>query len=127
MSLKILHTDQAPKAVGPYSQAVKAGNFIYLSGQLALDPSVGKMVEGGVQAETKQALLNAQAILETEGYTFNDVVKTTVFLDKISDFGAMNEIYAQFFVDHKPARAAFEVAALPLGGLVEIQMVAYKE
>lgn len=127
MSLKILHTDQAPKAVGPYSQAVKAGNFIYLSGQLALDPAVGKMVEGGVQAETKQALLNAQAILETEGYTFNDVVKTTVFLDKISDFGAMNEIYAQFFVDHKPARAAFEVAALPLGGLVEIQMVAYKE
>ncbi len=74
MSLKILHTDQAPKAVGPYSQAVKAGNFIYLSGQLALDPAVGKMVEGGVQAETKQALLNAQAILETEGYTFNDVV-----------------------------------------------------
>ena len=127
MSLKIVHTEEAPKAVGPYSQAIKAGNFIYVSGQLPIDPKVGKMVEGGIQAETKQALLNAKAILTSEGYEFKDVVKTTVFLDKISDFAAMNEIYAEFFSDHKPARAAFEVAGLPLAANIEIQMVAYKE
>ncbi|MCD6435775.1 MAG: RidA family protein [Clostridiales bacterium] len=125
--LKVVHTDSAPKAVGPYSQAIKAGNFIYLSGQLAIDPKVGKIVEGGVQAETRQALINAKEVLKSEGYELTDVVKTTVFLDKISDFVAMNEIYAEFFVEHKPARAAFEVAALPLGANVEIQMVAYKE
>lgn len=127
MSLKVVHTDKAPKAVGPYSQAIKAGKFIYVSGQLPIDPSTGKMVTGGVQEETKQSLLNAKEILKIEGYDFTDVVKTTVFLDKISDFAAMNEIYAEFFKEHKPARAAFEVAALPLGANVEIQMVAYKE
>jgi len=127
MSLKVVHTDKAPKAVGPYSQAIKAGKFIYVSGQLPIDPSTGKMVTGGVQEETKQSLLNAKEILKIEGYDFTDVVKTTVFLDKISDFVAMNEIYAEFFKEHKPARAAFEVAALPLGANVEIQMVAYKE
>lgn len=127
MSLKIVNTDKAPKAVGPYSQAIKAGKFIYVSGQLPINPSTGKMVTGGVQEETKQALLNAKEILKKEGYDFKDVVKTTVFLDKISDFAAMNEIYAEFFKEHKPARAAFEVAALPLGANVEIQMVAYKE
>jgi 2-iminobutanoate/2-iminopropanoate deaminase len=127
MSLQTIHTDAAPKAVGPYSQAVKAGGFIYVSGQLGFIPETGKLVEGDVQDETRQVLINANAILQEAGYTFNDVVKTTVFLDKISDFGAMNEIYAEFFTEHKPARAAFEVAALPLGGKVEIQMVAYKE
>ncbi len=127
MSLKVVHTDDAPKAVGPYSQAIKAGNFIYVSGQLPIDPKVGKVVEGGIQDETRQSLLNAKEILKSEGYDFTDVVKTTVFLDKISDFAAMNEIYAEFFSEHKPARAAFEVAALPLGVNVEIQMVAYKE
>jgi 2-iminobutanoate/2-iminopropanoate deaminase len=127
MSLKVVHTDEAPKAVGPYSQAIKAGDFIYVSGQLALDAKSGKLAEGGIQVETRKALQNAQAILESEGYALTDVVKTTVFLDKISDFGAMNEIYGEFFSTHKPARAAFEVAALPLGGIVEIQMVAYKD
>ncbi|MEA3422252.1 MAG: RidA family protein [Bacillota bacterium] len=127
MSLKVVHTDDAPKAVGPYSQAIKAGNFVYVSGQLPIDPKVGKVVEGGIQAETRQSLLNAKEILKSEGYDFTDVVKTTVFLDKISDFAAMNEIYAEFFSEHKPARAAFEVAALPFGVNVEIQMVAYKE
>ena len=127
MSLKVVHTDKAPKAVGPYSQAIKAGNFVYVSGQLPINPETGKIVEGDIQDETRQSLSNAKAILNSEGYCLNDVVKTTVFLDKISDFTAMNEIYAEFFTDHKPARAAFEVAALPLGVKVEIQMIAYKE
>lgn len=126
MSLKVIHTEQAPKAVGPYSQAIQAGNFVYVSGQIPLDPATGTRVEGGVQAETRQCLLNAQAILAAAGLTLNDVVKTTVLLDNMGDFAAMNEIYASFFVDHKPARAAFEVAKLPLGVLVEIEMVAYK-
>lgn len=127
MSLKIIQIDEAPKAVGPYSQAVKAGGFIYLSGQLGMDPAIGKLVGEDVQDETRQALTNAKAILESEGYSLEDVVKTTVFLDKIGDFSAMNETYSEFFTSHKPARAAFEVAALPLGAKVEIQMVAYKE
>lgn len=126
MSLKVIHTENAPKAVGPYSQAIQAGQFVYVSGQIPLDPSTGTRVEGGVQAETRQCLLNAQAILKEAGLTLNDVVKTTVLLDSMADFAAMNEVYASFFSDHKPARAAFEVGKLPLGVLVEIEMVAYK-
>lgn len=126
MALKVIHTDLAPKAVGPYSQAIQAGDFVYVSGQIPLDPATGSRVEGGIQAETRQCLLNAQAILAEAGLTFNQVVKTTVLLDSMADFAAMNEIYASFFVDHKPARAAFEVGKLPLGVLVEIEMVAYK-
>jgi len=126
MSLKPIHTDNAPAAVGPYSQAVQAGNMIFISGQLPIDPAIGKIVEGGVKAETEQALKNAQAILKEAGLTLNDVAKTTVLLDNIEDFAAMNEVYAQFFTDHKPARAAFEVAKLPLGVAVEIEMIAYK-
>lgn len=125
--LKIIHTENAPKAVGPYSQAVKAGGFIYVSGQLPINPETGKLVDTGVQDETRQSLLNAKAILEEAGYSFTDVVKTTVYLDKITDFALMNEIYAEFFSEHKPARAAFEVAKLPLSANVEIEMVAYKE
>ncbi len=124
--LKIIHTDNAPKAVGPYSQAVQGGNTVFVSGQIPVDPATGKVVEGGIQAETTQSLENAKAILAEAGLTFNDVMKVTVYLDKISDFAAMNEIYAKYFVDHKPARAAFEVGALPLGVAVEIEMIAYK-
>ncbi len=124
--LKIIHTDNAPKAVGPYSQAVQGGNMVFVSGQIPVDPATGKVVEGGIQAETTQSLENAKAILAEAGLTFNDVMKVTVYLDKIADFAAMNEIYAKYFVDHKPARAAFEVGALPLGVAVEIEMIAYK-
>ncbi len=122
--LQVIHTDNAPAAVGPYSQAIKAGGFLYISGQLGIDPKVGKLVEGGVQAQTKQALENAKAILEEAGLSLNDVCKTTCLLDSISDFAAMNEVYAEYFGEHKPARAAFEVANLPLAGLVEIEMIA---
>jgi 2-iminobutanoate/2-iminopropanoate deaminase len=127
MSLKVIHTENAPAAVGPYSQAIQAGNMIFVSGQIPLDPATGKRVEGGIKAETERVLLNAKAILEEAGLTFNDVVKTTCLLDSMDDFAAMNEVYASFFVDHKPARAAFEVAKLPLGVMVEIEMIAYKK
>ncbi len=124
--LKIFHTDQAPKAVGPYSQAVQGGNTVFVSGQIPIDPATGKVVTGGIQAETEQSLKNAQAILAEAGLTFKDVMKVTVYLDNIDDFSAMNEVYAKYFSDHKPARAAFEVAKLPLGVGVEIEMIAYK-
>ncbi|MCK8060689.1 MULTISPECIES: RidA family protein [unclassified Fusibacter] len=127
MSLKVIHTTGAPAAVGPYSQAIQAGNMVFVSGQIPLDPATGKRVEGGIKAETERCLLNAKAILEEAGLTFNDVAKTTCLLDSMDDFAAMNEVYASFFVDHKPARAAFEVGKLPLGVLVEIEMIAYKK
>ena len=125
MSLKVVHTDNAPKAVGPYSQAIIAGDFLYMSGQLPIDPSKGEVVESDIKAQTRQALTNAMAILKEAGVDYKAVVKTTCLLDNISDFAAMNEVYAEFFSDHKPARAAFEVAKLPLGVMVEIEMVAY--
>ncbi len=125
MPLKVLFTEEAPNAVGPYSQAIQAGDFVYVSGQIPLDPATGKVVEGGIDAETTRCLLNAQAILKTVGATFEQVVKTTVLLQDMNDFAAMNAIYASFFTDHKPARAAFQVAKLPLGVQVEIEMVAY--
>lgn len=126
MALKIIHTDNAPKAVGPYSQAVQGGNTVFVSGQIPVDPSTGQRVEGGIKAETEQCLKNAIAILAEADLTLNDVMKVTVYLDSMDDFAAMNEVYAQHFVDHKPARAAFEVAKLPLGVMVEIEMIAYK-
>lgn len=127
MSLKAIHTDKAPAAVGPYSQAIKAGDMVFVSGQVPLVPSTGKLIDGGIKEQTKQALENGKAILEEAGYSFNDVCKVTVLLDKITDFAEMNSVYAEYFVDHKPARAAFEVAALPLGAMVEIEFIAYKK
>lgn len=126
MSLDVISTKKAPAAVGPYSQAIQAGGFVYVSGQLPMDPETGKMVEGTVKDQTRKSLENAKAILEEAGATLENVVKTTVFLDDMDDFGDMNEVYAEFFSDHKPARAAIEVAKVPLGAKVEIQMVAYK-
>lgn len=124
MSLKVIHTDKAPAAVGPYSQAIQAGNMLFVSGQVPLCPKEGKLVDGGIKEQTKQALENGKAILEEAGYSLNDVCKVTVLLDKISDFGAMNEVYAEYFTEHKPARAAFEVGNLPLGAQVEIEFIA---
>ena len=124
--LKIISTDKAPAAVGPYSQAIQAGGFIYVSGQLPLIPGKGELVKDNIKAATRQALENAKAILEAAGYSFNDVVKVTVLLNDIKQFADMNAVYAEYFSEHKPARAAFEVANLPLLADVEIEMVAYK-
>ena len=122
-----IHTDQAPKAIGPYSQAVLAGDFLYVSGQIPLDPATGEIVGGTAAEQAAQSLRNLQAILREAGMTFDNVVKTTVLLQDIADFAAVNEVYAQFFGGEiLPARAAFAVNALPKGALVEIELVAYK-
>ncbi len=122
---KIIATAAAPAAVGPYSQAVEAGGMLYISGQLPIDPATGSMPDG-IKAQTEQSLKNIAAILEKAGYTKNDVVKSTVLLQHIADFGAMNEVYAAFYTENPPARVAYEVAALPLGALVEIETIAVK-
>ena len=124
MERHVTTTSSAPAAVGPYSQAIRCGETIYTAGQLGLDPETGKLVEGGIQAQTRQALRNLQAILTASGSSMANVVKTTVFLQDMADFRAMNEVYAAFFADAPPARSAVQVAALPLGGLVEIEAVA---
>lgn len=122
----IINTDKAPAAVGPYVQAVKAGNMLFSSGQLGLVPETGALPEG-VQAQTRQSLANIQAILDAAGFAKSDIVKTTVFIKDMNDFGAVNAIYADFFGDSKPARSCVEVARLPKDGLVEIEFVAVKE
>lgn len=125
MDKKIVHTNNAPQAIGPYSQAVEIGNFVYTSGQLGLDPQTGEFPEG-VAAQAKQSLSNVQAILEEAGVSLNDVVKTTVFLKDMNDFATVNEVYASFFTAPYPARSAVEVARLPKDALVEIEVIAYK-
>ena len=124
MTRQIIATDNAPAAVGPYSQAVCRNGLIYSAGQIGLNPATGKLVAGGIEAQTAQALSNLQAILEAAGASLNDVLKTTVFLQDIADFAAMNQVYATFFGDAPPARSAVQVAALPLGALVEIEAFA---
>ncbi len=120
----VIATDQAPAALGPYSQAVRAGNLVYTAGQVGLDSASGKLVEGGVEAQTRQALNNLQAVLDAAGTSMDNVVKVTVFLADINDFAAMNGVYGQFFPADPPARSAVEVSALPLGAVVEIEAVA---
>lgn len=122
---KTIATPAAPAAVGPYSQAVEAGGTLYISGQLPIDP-VTKTMPEGIEAQTEQSLKNIGAILDAAGYTKEQVVKSTVLLKNIADFGAMNEVYARFYTANPPARVAFEVAALPMGALVEIETVAVK-
>ena len=119
----VISTVKAPAAIGPYSQAIQTGDMLFTSGQLGLDPKTGSLPEG-IQAQTSQALANVNAILKEAGFTKENVVKTTVFLKDMTDFGAVNEIYADFFGDHKPARSCVEVARLPKNGLVEIEVVA---
>lgn len=123
MALQIIQTAAAPAAIGPYSQAIQTGNLLLSSGQLGLDPVTGSLPEG-VEAQAVQALKNIGAILSEAGYTKEDVVKTTVFIRNMGDFGKVNAIYAAFFGDHKPARSCVEVSALPKGGLVEIEVIA---
>ena len=123
MANTIISTVKAPAAIGPYSQAIQTEDMLFTSGQLGLDPQTGSLPEG-IQAQTSQALANVNAILKEAGFTKENVVKTTVFLKDMTDFGAVNEIYADFFGDHKPARTCVEVTRLPKNGLVEIEIVA---
>ncbi len=120
-----IHTDNAPAAVGPYSQAIRTGNMLFTSGQLGLVPETGELPEG-IQAQTEQSLKNIGAILAEAGYEKTDVVKTTVYIRNMNDFTAVNQIYAAFFGDHKPARSCVEAARLPKDGLVEIEVTAVK-
>lgn len=124
---KVLATTKAPAAIGPYSQAIRADKFVFVSGQIPIDPATGEFAGDDIAAQTRQSLTNIQNILASEGLTMANVVKTTVLLKNISDFGAMNEVYASFFESDCPARAAFEVAALPKAALVEIEAIAYVE
>ncbi|MHB0987051.1 MAG: RidA family protein [Bellilinea sp.] len=121
---EIVRTNNAPKAIGPYSVGVKAGHFVFTAGQIGLDAQTGVIVAGGIEAETRQALTNVRAILEEAGSTLDLVVKTTVFLQDMNDFARMNAVYGEFFVTNPPARSAVQVAGLPKGAQVEIEAVA---
>lgn len=123
---RIIHTNNAPAAIGPYSQAVEVGGTLYISGQIPLDPATMKIVEGGIQEQTDRVLKNIGAILNEAGYDYNDVVKSTCLLSDMANFKAMNEIYAKYYSENAPARAAFAVKELPLGVLIEIETIALK-
>lgn len=120
----IVATNQAPQAIGPYSQAVKANGFLFLSGQIPLDPVTGQLVYGGVAMQTRQSLVNIKAVLAKEGLTLENVVKTTVFLHDMNDFAEMNKVYAEFFPAEPPTRSTVQVARLPKDASVEIEVVA---
>ncbi|UCH60860.1 MAG: RidA family protein [Anaerolineales bacterium] len=124
MEKKVIKSSKAPKALGPYSVANRAGNFIFCAGQLGLDPDTGNLVSGGVEAETNQALMNLTNVLEEAGSSMEKVVKTTVFLRDMDDFSKMNAVYAQYFAADFPARSTVQVAALPKNAAVEIELIA---
>ena len=123
---KQISTDKAPAAIGPYSQAIEAGGMVFASGQLPIDPATGAFVKGGVKEQTRQSLTNAQNILREAGVDLSHVVKTTVFLSDMANFGAMNEVYAEFFTQPFPARSAVAVKTLPKDALVEVECIAVK-
>jgi len=122
--MKSIATERAPRAIGPYSQAIEEGGFLFASGQIPLDPSTGELVAGGIDASVERIFDNLEAVLAAAGLSFDDVVKTTVFLLRMSDFAAMNAVYARRFGDHRPARSTVAVAELPKGAPVEIDLVA---
>ena len=126
MPIKAVSTEQSPAAIGPYSQAIAAGETLYISGQLPIDPATGSFAGDSIAAQTHQSLKNIQAILAGNGMDLSNVVKTTVLMQNIAEFGQMNEVYATYFTSPYPARAAFQVAALPKGAKVEIEAVAVK-
>ncbi len=123
---KVIFTENAPKAIGPYSQAIEKNGQLFISGQVPVDPATSKVVEGGITAQTEQVMKNIEAILKTAGYSFADVVKSTCLLSDMANFAAMNEVYGKYYPENPPARAAFAVRELPLGVLVEIETLAIK-
>ena len=125
MEKKIINAENAPAAVGPYCHAVEAGNFVFTSGQIGLDPNTQELAEG-IEAQTKQVLENLKAVLKAAGLTLRDVIKSTVFIEDVSGFGVVNEIYETYFNDSKPARSCVEAGALPKGALIEIEVIAAK-
>ena len=127
MSKKIISTQNAPSAIGPYSQGVKAGNMVFVSGQIPIDPKTGQFAGDDIRSQTKQSLTNVKNILKEAGLSMENIVKTTVLLKDMNSFTDMNEVYGTFFENDPPARAAFEVARLPKDALVEIEAIAYKE
>ena len=124
MAKEVIATKNAPGAIGPYSQAIKANGFVFASGQLGLVPATGEFAEGGIEEQTRQSLTNVKSVLEAAGSGLEKVVKTTVFLKDIKDFAAMNKVYSEFFKTDCPARSAVQIAALPKDGLVEIEVIA---
>jgi len=124
MKKKVIQTEKAPKAIGPYSQAIRTDTMVYTAGQIGLDPATGELVTGAVEEQTRQALTNVRNVLEAAGSSMEQVVKTTVFLKDMNDFSKMNSIYAEFFAENPPSRSTIAVAGLPKGGLVEIETVA---
>ena len=125
MNKKIITTPEAPAAIGPYSQAIRIGDFLYTSGQIALDPNSMELITGNIEVETERVLKNIEAILNADGLKLNNIIKTTVYLTDLSEFGRMNQVYEKFFVETKPARACVQVAALPKGAKVEIDAIAH--
>ena len=123
---KVIHTAQAPKAVGPYSQAIEANGMLFISGQIPIDPATGKIVDGGIKEQTLQVMKNIEAILKEAGYSFKDVVKSTCLLSDMDNFVPMNEVYGSYYPENPPARAAYGVVKLPLGALIEIETIAAK-
>lgn len=124
---KIIHTNNAPKAIGPYSQATEINGMLFISGQIPIDPAIGKMIEGGITEQTEQVMKNIEAILKEAGYSFQDVVKSTCLLSDMANFAAMNEVYGKYYSENPPARAAFAVKGLPLGAMIEIETIAAKK
>jgi len=120
---KVIHTEKAPKAVGPYSQAISTGDLLFTAGQVAIDPRTGKLVEGGIKEQSRQVMENLKAILTEARTGFSKVVKTTVFLQDIKTFADFNQVYGEYFPSEPPARSTFQVGALPLGAMVEIEMI----
>ena len=123
---KVIHTENAPKAVGPYSQAIEKDGHLFVSGQIPINPATGKIVEGGIKEQTEQVMKNIEAVLLEAGYAFEDVVKSTCLLDNMDNFVAMNEVYAKYYPTNPPARAAYGVVKLPLGVMVEIETIAIR-
>jgi 2-iminobutanoate/2-iminopropanoate deaminase len=124
MNKTVVSTDKAPKAIGPYSQAIKVGEFVYTAGQIALDPATGELVGGGIEAQTRRVLQNLTEVLKGAGTSMDKVIKTTVFMTNLAEFNKMNAVYAEFFPKDPPARSTVQVAALPKMGVVEIEVVA---
>ena len=124
MKREIVHTDKAPKSIGPYSQAIRTDSLIFAAGQTGIDPATGEVVSGGVEAQTRQVLTNLQTVIEAAGSSFKYVVKTTVFLRDMNDFAKMNAIYAEYFGENSPVRSTIAVAGLPKNGLVEVEAIA---